>query len=105
MDMFGNSGGIHAAACLFLAYLRPYALRFSFGLSYEYNAIKLSNVGFYERFIFISVMVILHHIVLFSLEVFNISNVLYTLNKTLVTSIFTIILCLTFNILSSRRQE
>jgi len=74
-------------------------------LSYEYNAIKLSNVGFYERFIFISVMVILHHIILFSLEVFNISNVLYTLNKTLVTSIFTIILCLTFNILSSRRQE
>lgn len=105
MDMFGDSGGIHAAACLFLAYLRPYALRFSFGVSYEYNAIKLSKVGFYERFIFISIMILIHHIILFALEVFNISNILYTLNKTLVTSIFTIILCLTFNILSSGRQE
>ncbi|TVZ52171.1 rod shape-determining protein MreD [Dokdonia sp. Hel_I_53] len=105
IDMFGNSGGIHATACLFLAYLRPYALRFAFGVSYEYNTIKLSKVGFYERFVFIAVMVILHHFILFSLEVFNISNILYTLNKTLVTSIFTIILCITFNILFSGRRE
>jgi rod shape-determining protein MreD len=105
MDMFGNSGGVHAAACLFLAYLRPVALRFSFGVSYEYNAIKLSKVSFYERFIFISIMVLIHHLVLFLLEVFNISNILYILNKTLVTSIFTIILCLTFNILFSSRNE
>ncbi|WP_035335729.1 hypothetical protein [Dokdonia sp. PRO95] len=105
MDMFGNSGGVHAAACLFLAYLRPVALRFSFGVSYEYNAIKLSKVSFYERFIFISIMVLIHHLVLFLLEVFNISNILYTLNKTLITSIFTIILCLTINILFSSRNE
>lgn len=105
MDMFGDSGGIHAAACLFLAYLRPYALQFAFGVSYEYNALKLSKVSFYERFIFISVLVLLHHIVLFSLEVFNIQNILYTLNKTLATSIFTIILCIVFNILFSGRNE
>ncbi len=105
MDMFGNSGGVHAAACLFLAYLRPVALRFSFGVSYEYNAIKLSKVSFYERFIFISIMVLIHHLVLFLLEVFNISNILYTLNKTLITSIFTIILCVTINILFSSRNE
>lgn len=105
MDMFGNSGGIHAAACLFLAYLRPYALQFAFGVSYEYNSIKLSKVTFYERFVFISVMVLLHHVVLFALEVFNISNILYTINKTLVTSIFTIVLCMIFNILFSGRNE
>lgn len=105
MDMFGNSGGIHAAACLFLAYFRPVALQFAFGVSYEYNAIKLSKVSFYERFIFITIMVLIHHLILFSLEVFNISNILYTLNKTLVTSIFTITLCLTFNILFSAKNE
>jgi len=41
IDMFGNSGGIHAAASLVVAYFRPIALRFTFGVSYEYNAIKL----------------------------------------------------------------
>ncbi len=105
IDMFGNSGGIHATACLFLAYLRPYALRFAFGVSYEYNTIKLSKAGFYERFIFITVMVLIHHFILFSLEVFNISNILHTLNKTLITSIFTVILCITFNTLFSGRRE
>lgn len=105
IDLFGDSGGIHAAACLFLAYFRPYALHFAFGVSYEYNSIKLSKVSFYERFIFIAVLVLLHHLVLFLLEVFNIQNILYTLNKTLVTSIFTIILCIVFNILFSGRNE
>ena len=105
MDMFGNSGGIHAAACLFLAYFRPVALRFSFGVSYEYNSIKLSKLSFYERFIFIAMMVLIHHLILFLLEVFNINNILYTLNKTLITSAFTIILCLTINILFSSRNK
>ena len=51
MDMFGNSGGVHAAACLVLAYVRPVVLRFTYGVSYEYNAVKLSKGTFYERFV------------------------------------------------------
>ena len=31
MDMFWNSGGVHAAACLVLAYYRPAIFKFSFG--------------------------------------------------------------------------
>lgn len=104
MDMFGNSGGIHAAASLVVAYFRPVALRFTFGVSYEYNAIKLPNVSFYERLIFITSLVFLHHLVLFSLEVFNISSIIYILKKTLFTGIFTSLLCLAFNILFSSRQ-
>ncbi|GGG36706.1 rod shape-determining protein MreD [Dokdonia pacifica] len=105
IDMFGNSGGIHAAACLVVAYFRPIALRLTFGVSYEYNAIKLPNVSFYERLVYISSLVFVHHLVLFSLEVFNISNIIYILKKTLFTGIFTSILCLMFNILFSSRRE
>lgn len=105
LDMFGNSGGIHAAACLFIAYFRPVALRLTFGVSYEYNAIKLPNVSLYERIVYISSLVFIHHFVLFSLEVFNTSNILYILKKTLFTGIFTSILCLIFNILFSSRKE
>jgi rod shape-determining protein MreD len=105
LDMFGNSGGMHAAACLTIAYFRPIALRLTFGVSYEYNAIKLPNVSFYERLVYISSLVFVHHLVLFSLEVFNISSILYILKKTLFTGIFTSILCLIFNILFSSRQQ
>ncbi len=105
LDMFGNSGGIHAAACVFIAYFRPIALRLTFGVSYEYNAIKLPNVSLYERIVYISSLVFIHHLVLFSLEVFNTSNILYILKKTLFTGIFTSFLCLLFNILFSSRKE
>jgi len=99
MDVFGDSGGIHAAACITLAYLRPVALRIAFGVSYEYNTIRISNTTLYERFVYISFLVVIHHLVLFALEVFNISSILYVFQKTLFTSIFTILLCLLFTIL------
>jgi hypothetical protein len=43
-DMFWNSGGVHAASCLVLAYFRPSIFKFSFGLSYEYQTVKLNDV-------------------------------------------------------------
>ena len=44
MDLFCNSGGVHAAACLTLAYFRPSIFKFSFGLSYEYQTVRLNDV-------------------------------------------------------------
>ena len=79
VDIFSDSGGVHAAACVFIAYLRPLLLKFSFGVSYEFNTIKLSKVDFGARITYISVAVLLHHLVLFSLEIFNIIHQL--LNK------------------------
>jgi len=53
MDMFCNSGGVHAASCLILAFFRPAIFKFSFGLSYEYQTVKLNDVLTPERFSFI----------------------------------------------------
>jgi hypothetical protein len=53
MDVFSNSGGVHAA-CVTLAYFRPYIFKFAFGISYEYQTIKLNDVLTPERFSFIS---------------------------------------------------
>jgi rod shape-determining protein MreD len=91
MDMFCNSGGIHATACLILAYYRPYIFKFSFGLSYEYQTIKLNESLTPERFSFILVSVLLHHIVLFVLEAFEFQFIWDILLRTLFSSIFTII--------------
>ena len=91
MDMFCNSGGIHATACVLLAYYRPYIFKFSFGLSYEYQTIKLNESLTPERFSFILVSVLLHHIVLFTLEAFQFKFILDILLRTLFSTIFTII--------------
>ena len=94
MDMFSNSGGIHTTACLVLAYYRPYLFRFSFGLSYEYQTVKLNDVLTPERFSFILLSVVIHHFVLFVLEAFKISFFLDVLFRTLLSTLFTIIICI-----------
>ncbi|WP_269240618.1 rod shape-determining protein MreD [Flavobacterium limnophilum] len=94
MDMFSNSGGIHTTACLILAYYRPYLFRFSFGLSYEYQTVKLNDVLTPERFSFILLSVVIHHFILFILEAFEISFFFDVLIRTLLSTVFTIIICI-----------
>ncbi len=103
IDFFSDSGGVHAAASVFIAYLRPFLLKFSFGVSYEYNAIKLSKVTFIERLSYISMMILLHHTVLFSLEIFSTSRVLLILKSTLFSGIFSLFLILCSLVLFSRK--
>ncbi|GEP51631.1 rod shape-determining protein MreD [Flavobacterium noncentrifugens] len=95
MDMFCNSGGVHAAACVVLAFCRPYIFKFSFGLSYEYQTVRLNDVLTPERFSFILIAVVIHHFVLFLLEIFKLNFLPEILLKTLLSTIFTIILCIT----------
>lgn len=94
MDMFSNSGGFHTTACVILAYYRPYLFKFAFGLSYEYQTIRLNDVLTPERFTFILFSVLIHHLVLFSLEAFKFILVLDILIRTLSSTVFTIIICI-----------
>ena len=96
MDMFWNSGGVHAAACLVLAYYRPAIFKFSFGLSYEYQTVRLNDVVTPERFSFLLIAIVLHHFVLFVLEVFKVSFLWDILVRTVLSTIFTIITCIIF---------
>lgn len=94
MDLFSNSGGVHATACVLLAYLRPFFFKFSFGLSYEYQTIKLNDVLTPERFTFILLAVTTHHITLFLLESFQITFFFDVLLRTLLSTLFTILTCI-----------
>lgn len=93
-DMFCNTGGPHAVACVTLAFLRPTFFRFSFGVSYEYQTIKINDRMSPERLIFILLSVVTHHLILYLLEVFRFSLILDALVRTLFTTIFTLIICI-----------
>ena len=92
MDLFSDSGGVHAAASVTLAYLRPSFFKFSFGVSYEYQTIKINEKLTPERFSFILVSVFVHHLILFCLETFRFSFILDIFLRTLFSSVFTIII-------------
>lgn len=91
IDFFANSGGVHTAACLVLAYVRPTFFKFSFGLSYEYQTVKINESLSPERFTFILISIFTHHIVLFLLEFFKFTFIFDALLRTIVITIFTIL--------------
>jgi rod shape-determining protein MreD len=94
MDMFCNSGGVHAASCVLLAFIRPSIFKFSFGLSYEYQTVRLNDSLTPERFSFIFLAVVIHHLALFVLEVFTFEYLWDVVLRTLISTVFTIIICI-----------
>jgi hypothetical protein len=105
VDMFSDSGGVHAAAAVCLAYARPVLQKTSFGMLYEHQTIKFSNTEIGSLVTYIALGTVLHHFILFSLEIFNISSILLILQKTLFSSIFTILLSVLIIILFSRNRK
>ena len=105
LDFFFSSGGVHAAACTIIAYVRPQVLKFSFGRSYEFQTIKLSKASKPAKFAYFSILIIIHHLVLFLLETFNLSFILYSLKSTLFSSVYTILLSLVLVSLFSKTKE
>jgi len=105
VDMFSDSGGVHATAAVTLAYARPLLLKMSFGMLYEHQSVKFSNTDIGSLITYVGLGTLLHHFILFSLEVFNISNILLILKKTLFSGIFTIILSILIIVLFSRNKK
>ncbi len=92
IDFFNDTGGVHAASTLLIAYLRPFILRLSFGLSYDYKSINLKKADFKKQFLYVVIMVFIHHLLMFSLEYFSVNYVLDILKNTVYSSIFSSIL-------------
>ncbi|NRB59985.1 MAG: rod shape-determining protein MreD [Winogradskyella sp.] len=105
IDIFSDSGGVHAAAAVSLAYSRPVLLKTSFGMLYEHQSIKFNLTEIGSLITYITLGALIHHLVLFSLEVFSISEILLILKKTLFSCIFTIVLSILIIVLFSRNQR
>jgi hypothetical protein len=104
VDLFLDSGGVHATASVAIAYVRPLFLKFSFGAAYEYQAIKFSNTTFSQRLIYFIVLIVIHHALLFSLVIFDQNEALLIIKQTFYSSIFTLIICLLLTSLFSKKE-
>ncbi|MCH2215810.1 MAG: hypothetical protein MK086_11610 [Flavobacteriales bacterium] len=94
MDMFTNTVGIHASACVFLAFLRPvYLSAIAPRDGYEFGqkpSITDQGLSWYLRYI--SVLVVAHHFWLFYLEVYSFKGFFSTLLRVVLSSAFTLAL-------------
>ena len=72
-----------AAATITIAYLRPAIMRFVFGVNYEFQSFKLNNTTKAQQFTFLALLIMIHHMVYFTMEIFSFANILMILQKTL----------------------
>lgn len=105
IDMFLDTGGIHAGASVFIAYIRPAILKSSFGMVYEHQSLKFDSVDFGSKLTYFTLITVIHHFVLFSLEIFSISKIILIFQKTLFSSIFTIILSVVVTVIFTRKSK
>lgn len=93
VDFFSDSGGINAAATLFIAFIRLPILKLVLNKSdFDYYSFNLRTVSFSKAFLFIAVLTIIHHLIVFSLAYFSFKDVISVILNALSTSVFTIIL-------------
>ncbi len=93
IDVMENSGGAHTSASLTLAFIRPYLLRFVLpGSEQNIGRINLWTMGTTKFFTYSSLGVVIHHLWLFSLEAFRISELIPILSRTLVSAPITLLL-------------
>ncbi len=94
VDIFSNTVGMHAAACVFLAFCRPYILHFLAPREgYEGGQVPgIQAFGLSWFLTYAAIAILLHHLFLFYLEVFRMTEFFSTLWRVLLSSIFTMIL-------------
>ena len=89
IDIFSDTHAIHAAATLIISYLRPNLLKLFFGIAYEHQVVKFNSIELKQNLLYLLTIVFIHHLILFSLEIFDISKISLILKNTFGNTIFT----------------
>lgn len=91
IDIFSNSLGLHAAATVFIAYIRPFVVRSISDREEEINDFPGLKQNKFSWFLYYSsVMVFFHHFILFYLEIFSFTQFFNTLLRVVLSSLLSI---------------
>ncbi len=105
LDILLDTLALHAIVLLFMAYIRPKIMRFMFGLNFEQKSFRIQQAPVAQRYTFIAAIILLHHLVYFSLEAFSWSKWLLVIEKTFSTGIVSFIFSLLLiNLLTTRKK-
>ncbi len=91
IDVFSNTLGMHAAATVFIAYIRPFVIRSISNREedrHEFPGLKQNSFSWFLYYAII--MVFSHHIIFFYLEFFTFTHFLTTLLRVVLSSLFSV---------------
>lgn len=109
LDSFRHHPGFHTAACVLVAYVRPFLANLLIpqegaDTNYEEPSFK-SLGGVLPYMIFVGVLTIIHHGWLFLLEAWQFGNIWYFLVKTFLSTALSLLLIIITELLFSRQQK
>ncbi len=91
LDAFYDTMGVHTSACVALAFVRILFISVSLNRdSIDDPEPSLGNMGFKWFSIYAVLCIFVHHIVLFFLEAFKLTELAYTLGRSLLSVVFTL---------------
>jgi rod shape-determining protein MreD len=106
VDIFENSAGLHAAASVFLAYLRPVFLGYlTRGTEQDRSAISFRKIAPFALGVYALSCIFMHHLLLFSLESFHLSEWKSIIKRTFFSTLFTFVFVLLFQLWNFRRNR
>jgi hypothetical protein len=107
IDFFSNTLGINAAASVMMAFARPFVIKaISTGTEYEVGERpSLKNQDMKWFLYYCVILILIHHFVLFYLEIFRFREFFSTFIRVVLSSAFTFLLVMISEYLFYRRQK
>lgn len=105
VDLFSDTMALHTAASLTTAFFRIALMRFVFGVNLEFQNFRISNSTRVQQSSFLALLIVIHHLAFFSLEIFSLSNLLLILKRVVFTGVSTFIFATLLAALFARAKE
>jgi len=109
LDSFRHQPGFHAAACVLIAYIRPFLINVLIpqqGVDNNYEEPSARSMGgMIPYLVYAGILSLLHHAWLFFLEAMQFGNLWYFIIKTLLSAVISIVLIFIAELLFSRKQK
>ena len=95
LDFFSNSLGIITFSLLISILIKPYVVKFIFGY-FDVNQVRktseyINKTSFFQKFGFLLIMFLSHQFIINFIDIFSFENIKSIINKTLISSIISIL--------------
>ena len=91
VDLFFDTTGIHASACVLLMFIRPTWITITTGGLDDGELLNTRNLGLTSFVTYLSLLVFLHHAMVFIIEGYGFSGFFAILGKVFSSTLFTIV--------------
>ena len=106
LDSFRHQPGFHAAACVLVAYVRPFVINVLMpkeATEISYSKPSITSMGFMPFAVYVLVLTFLHHAYLVFLEWLQFGNIWFFLGKVFATTAVSLVLVLITEMLFQRK--